>query len=79
MRIKTLGPNDDPAVKEISDRFTAMRGYFPSIMRAFSLKPSLLKAVAGLAQVTSFGATGLGRRREELISAYVSRLLNCRY
>lgn len=79
MRIKTLGPNDDPTVREISDRFTARRGYFPSIMRAFSLKPSLLKQVAGLAQATTFGATGLGRRREELISAYVSKLLNCRY
>jgi hypothetical protein len=79
MFIKTLGPNDHPTVREISDLFASRRGYFPSIMRAFSLKPSLLKQVAGLAQVTTFGATGLGRRREELISAYVSRLLNCRY
>jgi len=79
MRIKTLGPDDDPTVKEISDRFTGKRGYLPSIMRAFSLKPSLLRQVAGLAQATTFGASGLGRRREELISAYVSRLLDCRY
>jgi hypothetical protein len=79
MRIKTLGPNDDPAVKQISDLFTSRRGYFPSIMRAFSLKPTLLKQVAALTQATTFGASGLGRRREELISAYVSRLLNCRY
>jgi hypothetical protein len=79
MRIRTLGPNDDPTVKEIHDRFTARRGYFPSIMRAFSLKPSLLKAVGALSLATTFGATGLGRRREELISAYVSKLLNCRY
>ena len=79
MRIKTLGPDDHPAVKEISDLFKARRGYLPSIMRAFSLKPALMKQVAALTQVTTFGATGLGRRREELISAYVSKLLNCRY
>jgi len=79
MRIRTLGPDDDPIVKEVTDRFTAMRGYLPSIMRAFSLKPSLLKQVAALSQATTFGASSLGRRREELISAYVSRLLDCRY
>jgi hypothetical protein len=79
MRIKTLRPDDDPIVKEISDRFTARRGYLPSIMRAFSLKPALLRQVAGLSQATTFGASSLGRRREELISAYVSRLLDCRY
>ncbi len=79
MYIKTQGPEDDPIVKEVSDRFTARRGYLPSIMRCLTLKPALLKAAAELSDVSTFGGTTLGRRREEMISSYTSNLLNCRY
>ena len=79
MYIKTQGPDDDPIVKEVSDQFTARRGYLPSIMRCLTLKPSLLQAMARLSDVSTFGETTLGRRLEEMISSYTSNLLHCRY
>ncbi len=79
MWIKTLGPQDDPTVKAIHDQLVERRGFMASILRAFTLKPALLEQMKSLTEVVTFGASSLGRKREELISAYVSNLLKCHY
>ena len=79
MWIQTLGPQDDPIVKSIHDPLIERRGFMASILRAFTLKPALLQEIVSLEQVVTFGGTSLGRKREELISAYVSHLLKCHY
>ena len=79
MYIKTQTANEAPELKQVSDAFTKLRGYVPSILRCATLKPPLFNAMAGLIRATTFGGSSLGRRREEMISAYTSNLLNCRY
>ena len=77
--IRQLGPEDDAAVKAMHDEWHARRGYLPNIIRVFSSKPALMRAFDDFSRVVTFGGTGLGRRREELISFYVSSVLDCRY
>ncbi len=77
--IKELEPQDDPAVKAMHAEWHARRGFVPNIIRIFSLKPALMRAFDDFSKVVTFGGTTLGRRREELISFYVSSLLDCRY
>jgi hypothetical protein len=77
--IRELSPQDDPAVKEMHDAWHEKRGFVPNIIRVFSLKPALMRAFDDFSRVVTFGGTSLGRRREELISFYVSSLVNCRY
>jgi hypothetical protein len=77
--IRELGPEDDPAVKEAHEAWHAKRGFVPNIIRVFSLKPALMRAFDDFSRAVTFGGTSLGRRREELISFYVSSLVNCRY
>ena len=38
-----------------------------------------MRAFDDFSRAVTFGGTSLGRRREELISFYVSSLVNCRY
>ena len=49
------------------------------IIKVFSLRPDLLKARVGFASAMTFGGSGLGRRKEELIATSISGLLNCKY
>jgi len=77
--IRELEPKDDPQVKAMHEAWHAKRGYMPNIIRVFSAKPALMRAFDDFSRVVTFGGTSLGRRREELISFYVSSLLDCRY
>jgi alkylhydroperoxidase family enzyme len=77
--IKELDANEDPAVKAMHDQWHAARGFVPNILRVFSVKPALMRAFDDFSRVVTFGGTSLGRRREELVSFYVSSLLDCRY
>ncbi len=49
------------------------------IIKVFSLRPDLLKARVGFGSAMTFGGSGLGRRKEELIATSISGLLNCKY
>jgi alkylhydroperoxidase family enzyme len=77
--IRELSPQEDPAIKEMHDAWHEKRGFVPNIIRVFSLKPELMRAFDDFSRAVTFGGTSLGRRREELISFYVSSLVNCRY
>ena len=50
-----------------------------AIISVFSLRADLLKARVGFSQAMTFGGSGLGRRREELIATSISGLLGCKY
>lgn len=49
------------------------------IIRVFGLRPDLLQARVAFVNAISFGGSGLGRYREELIATSVAGLLACRY
>lgn len=49
------------------------------IVNVFSAKPALKQAFLDLSYATTFGGSSLGRRREEMLSAYVSYLNRCFY
>lgn len=77
--IKTLGPDEDPVIEELHDYRTGTHGYWPNVLGAQSLKPQVLKRLLAFQDMLTFGGSSLGRRKEELISFYVSVLNDCRY
>lgn len=54
-------------------------GRVPNIMKCMGLRPEALSAVWRLNMSITFGASTLGRRREEMIATAVSALNHCHY
>jgi hypothetical protein len=54
-------------------------GRVPNIMKCMGLRPEALMAVWRLNMGITFGASTLGRRREEMIATAVSALNHCHY
>lgn len=77
--IKTLSPEEDPTIKELSDYRVKTHGYWPNVLASQSLKPEVLKRLLAFQDKLTFGGSSLGRRREELISFHVSVLNACSY
>lgn len=77
--IKTLSPDEDPTIKELSDYRVKTHGYWPNVLASQSLKPEVLKRLLAFQDKLTFGGSSLGRRREELISFHVSVLNACGY
>lgn len=77
--IKTFGHEDHPVIKEFVEYRTRTHGYWPNVLGAQSLKPEVLKRLLAFQDLITFGGSSLGRRKEELISYYVSVLNECRY
>ncbi len=50
-----------------------------NIHKIHSIKPELLNAYFAFSRSVTFGATSLGRRREEMLAVMISALLKCRY
>ena len=72
----------DGLVKEVYDRVlqqVGMRGEVPEIIKVFSLRPELLQARVAFQNAMTFGGSGLGRYREELIATSISALLRCKF
>jgi alkylhydroperoxidase family enzyme len=55
------------------------RGRVPNIMKCMGLRPEALMGVWQLNMAITFGASTLGRRREEMIATAVSALNHCHY
>ncbi len=47
------------------------------IVKVFSLRPDLLEAPTEFGTTMTFGGSGLGRFREELIAVSISAMLQC--
>ena len=50
-----------------------------NIHKIYSIKPSLLQAYYSFSRAVTFGATSLGRRREEMLAVAISSMLKCKY
>ncbi len=77
--IKTVGPDEDPTIKELHDYRMNTHGYWPNVISSQSLKPEVLKQMLEFQDMLTFGGSSLGRRWEELISFHVSSLNECGY
>ena len=51
----------------------------PEIIKVFSARPELLEARVAFQNSITFGGSGLGRYREELIATSISALLSCKF
>ncbi len=51
----------------------------PEVVKVFSLLPELMAARVAFGNAMTFGGSGLGRYREELIATSISALLACRF
>ena len=77
--IKQIGPEKDSTIKELHDYRVGTHGFWPNVLAAQSLKPQVLKRLLAFQDMLTFGGSSLGRRKEELISFYVSALNECTY
>ena len=69
-------------VKEEYERHYALikkKGGVAEIIKVFSLRPDLLKARVEFGNAMTFGGSGLGRYREELIATSISAQLSCKF
>ncbi len=79
--IKTV--DEAEAEGEVRAHYEAQKkrtdGGIGNIQKIYSIKPDLLKAYYSFSRSVTFGATSLGRRREEMLAVAISSMLKCRY
>lgn len=59
--------------------FDSIGEEMPEVISVFSLRPELLRARVAFGEAMTFGGSGLGRYREELIAVSISQLLGCKF
>jgi len=83
--VKMIGASEATgALRAEYDRIAAQfadrgGGAIPEVTAVLSLRPELMIARNRLSNACTFGGSGLGRYREELIATSISALLNCRF
>jgi hypothetical protein len=82
--VRTIGLEEaEGVVKEEYDRQFQWANLeareVPEVISVFSLRSELLQARVGFAKTMTFGGSGLGRYREELIATSISQLLGCKF
>ena len=79
--IRTVDESEaDGRLKEIYDkRKDNHSGSVSNIAKMFSLRPELLEAQHLFSRAIQFGGSGLGVKREEMVSVLVGSLLKCSY
>jgi hypothetical protein len=78
---------EDEATGIVAEEYAGVRRYrgheqgvqVAEVVKVFSLRPDLLRARQAFGQTMTFGGSGLGRFREELIATSISALLACRF
>lgn len=66
-------------LREVYDLKDPHRAAPSSVWTVMSLRPDILRARIGLMRTATFGGSGLGRRKEELINVAVAGMLDCKY
>jgi alkylhydroperoxidase family enzyme len=66
-------------LKQGYDYWQDKLGQVPNVVRAVSLRPESLRVSDDFRNSVTFGASNLGRRREELIATLISDLVQCHY
>ena len=77
--VATIGEAD--ATGRLAELYggNAAGGEVPDVLKVFSLRPNLLAARIALGNACTFGGSGLGRFREEIIATSISAHLACRF
>ena len=75
--IKTIDEGD--AEGELKAYYDKMGGRVGNIQKIYSIKPPLLQAYRDFPRAVTFGATSLGRRREEILAVAISSMIKCKY
>ncbi len=81
--VKTF--TEDEATGRLAEVYGEMKQHWlsarsiPNIMKCMGLRPEALRGVWSLATHLTFGASSLGRAREEMIATAVSALNHCHY
>ena len=60
-------------------RIPFTRGRVPNVIKSMGLRPDAMRAVFRMATAITFGASTLGRVREEMIATAVSAHNHCHY
>lgn len=68
-----------PDLREIYDEIKDPGGRLSPALQVVSLNPKALRALNKLNRAVTFGASRLGRRREEILSVVVSARNGCHY
>ncbi len=66
-------------LKENYEILKKSRGDIPNVHKVHSIKPELMAAYREFGSAVTFGATSLGREREEILAVVISALLGCKY
>jgi alkylhydroperoxidase family enzyme len=68
-----------PELLEVYDEIKDPGGRLSPALQVVSLNPKALRTLNKLNRAVTFGASRLGRRREEILSVVVSRRNGCHY
>ena len=78
--VEVVAPEDATGlVKQIYESGRQGKKHQSEIVTVFSLKPEIMDLRVRFGDRMTFGASGLGRLREELISVSISAACECRY
>lgn len=78
--IKTVRPEEASGdLAEVYGELKARGRGIGNVVRAYSVKPSLLRAARTFSYAVTFGGSSLGRRKEELIATVIAAKLRCTY
>ncbi len=78
--IPTIDESDaEGLLKKNYEILKKTRGDIPNVHKVHSIKPELMAAYREFGSAVTFGATSLGREREEMLSVTISALLGCKY
>ena len=78
--IATVQP--EAATGKLAELYTTLQEHgrpLGNVVRAYSVKPALLRAARDFSHAVTFGGSSLGRRKEELIATVVAAQLRCTY
>ncbi|MBI4494457.1 MAG: carboxymuconolactone decarboxylase family protein [Chloroflexi bacterium] len=78
--IRTIGEAEATGqLKEIYEDVKRRRGLVSAAVAAMALRPEALAKLEAFRSSIIFGASSLGRRREDMIALVVSGINGCRY
>jgi hypothetical protein len=70
-------PDASPELARSVRSWTARGEPVPTVIAPMMLRPASLRGVMQMNNAVTFGGSGLGRRREELIATAVSAVQDC--
>jgi uncharacterized peroxidase-related enzyme len=73
---------EEEATGELRVMYAGLRkrvGFVPNILKAYSLRPDVMRAMHSMYEALMFGPSALSRAQREMIALLVSKLNNCHY